>query len=65
MYAAAALSASANEISALFRQMREAGTDAGFFAANPGPYHDPLELMRAARLDAYVTLEKRYSVGPY
>jgi len=61
MYAATALGVAANAISDLFRQMRETGTDAGYIAAHPGPYHDPMELMRAARLDEYVAIEKRYT----
>lgn len=60
MYAATALGVAANAMAALFRDMKERGTDSPFVAANPGPYHDPLELMRAARLDEYADAERRY-----
>lgn len=60
MYAATALGVAANAMAALFRDMKERGTDSPFVAANPGPYHDPLELMRAARLDEYAAAERRY-----
>jgi 2-methylisocitrate lyase-like PEP mutase family enzyme len=61
MSSASALSAAANAMAALFREMKLTGTDAGFFAANPGPYHDPLELMRAVRLDEYLLAEQKYT----
>lgn len=60
MFAGTALGAAANAIAAVFRDIREKGTDAHYVAANPGPYHDPLTLMRAARLDEFVALEQRY-----
>ena len=60
MYSASALGAAANAMAALFRDMKERGTDANYVAANPGPYHDPLALMRVARLDDYVEAERRY-----
>lgn len=60
MYAATALGVAANAMAALFRDMKERGTDSPFVAANPGPYHDPLELMRAARLDEYAAAERSY-----
>lgn len=60
MYAATALGVASNAMAALFRDMKERGTDSLFVAANPGPYHDPLELMRAARLDEYAAAERRY-----
>ncbi|MEC3909607.1 isocitrate lyase/PEP mutase family protein [Sphingobium sp. CR2-8] len=60
MYAATALGVAANAMAALFRDMKAHGTDSLFIAANPGAYHDPLELMRAARLDDYVATEKRF-----
>jgi methylisocitrate lyase len=60
MYAATALGVAANAVAALFRDMKAQGSDHGFLAANPGPYHDPLALMRAARLDDYVAAERRY-----
>lgn len=61
MFAGTALGAAANSVLEVFRAILTDGTDAKFVAANPGPYHDPLELMRAARLDSYVEIEKRYS----
>jgi len=63
MYAATAIGVAANAISSVFREMKEKGTDAGYLAANPGPYHDPLAIMRAARLDEYVEIERRYSAS--
>jgi methylisocitrate lyase len=60
MYAASPLGVAANALAALFRDMREKGTDQAFVAANPGLYHDPLALMHAARLDAYVDVERRF-----
>lgn len=60
MFAGTALGAAANAVADVFREIKEKGTDAGYIAANPGPYHDPLTLMRAARLDHFVELEKRY-----
>ena len=63
MYAATALGVGANAVAALFREMKEKGTDEGFIAANPGPYHDPLTLMRVAHLDDYVEIEKRYTAS--
>lgn len=63
MYAASPLGVAANALAAFFQNIREEDTDAKFIKANPGPYHDPLELMRAARLDAFVDLEKRYTAS--
>ena len=57
------LGAAANAVAALFRDMKQTGTDAGYVAANPGPYHDPMNLMKAARLDYYVDIEKKYTAG--
>ena len=61
MFAASSLSAAANAMAELFRSIRETGNDGAYFAANSGPYTDPLELMRAARLDDFVALEKQYT----
>ena len=63
MSAATALGAAANAIADAFREMRETGTDAGYIAAHPGPYHDPLNIMRAAHLDHYVEIESRYTAS--
>jgi 2-methylisocitrate lyase-like PEP mutase family enzyme len=63
MFAAAALGAAANAMSAVFRSIRDSGTDAGFIKDNPGPYHDPMALLRAARLDQYVAIEQRYTTS--
>lgn len=60
MFAGTALGVAANAVAAVFRDMMEKGTDAHYVAANPGPYHDPLALMRVARLDEFVALEQRY-----
>jgi 2-methylisocitrate lyase-like PEP mutase family enzyme len=63
MFASTAIGAAANAIAAVFQSIRETGTDAGYISANPGPYHDPLALMRAARLDEYVAIEQRYTAS--
>jgi len=56
-----ALGAAANAVAAVFKEIRETGNDTGYIAAHPGPYHDALAVMRAARLDHFVDLEKRFS----
>jgi methylisocitrate lyase len=61
MYAASPLGVAANALAAFFRDIRERDTDLSYIAEHPGPYHDPLELMRAARLDRFVELERRYT----
>ena len=63
MYAANAIGAAANAMAAMFEEIRRAGTDAGYEDAHPGPYSDPLTLMRAARLDDYVEAEQRYAAS--
>lgn len=60
MYSADAIGVAANAIAELFAAMKRDGTNAHYLAAHPGPYLDPLQLMRAARLDDYVEAEKRY-----
>ena len=61
MFASTGISAAANAMFAVFKEIKECGTDAGYFSANPGPYQDPLELMRAVHLDRYIATEQRYS----
>lgn len=61
MFAASPLGAAANAIAELFRSIQETGSDETYLAAHPGPYNSPLELMRAARLDEFVEIEKRYT----
>ncbi len=61
MYSADALGAAANAMAALFAEIATTGSAHGYVDANPGPYADPLALMRAARLDDYVAVEQRYS----
>ncbi|MBB6125336.1 isocitrate lyase/PEP mutase family protein [Sphingobium subterraneum] len=63
MYAASALSAAANAMADLFKSIRETGSDVSYFATQAGPYTNPLELMRAARLDHFVALETKYTAG--
>lgn len=63
MYSADALGAAANAMAALFAEIMATGTATGYLDANPGPYADPLTLMRAARLDDYVEAERRYSAN--
>lgn len=61
MFASSPLSVAANAVAGLFSDIREKGTDEQYVTAHPGPYHDPMALMRAARLDSYVDLEQRYT----
>lgn len=63
MYSADALGAAANAMAALFAEIRATGTTTGYTDANPGPYVDPLALMRAARLDDFVAAERRYAAS--
>ncbi|WP_198351145.1 isocitrate lyase/PEP mutase family protein [Flavisphingomonas formosensis] len=63
MYAASALSAAANAMADLFKTIHETGSDRAYWARNGGPYTSPLELMRAARLDAFAAIEERYSAS--
>lgn len=63
MYSADALGAAANAMAALFTEIATTGTAIGYTDANPGPYADPLMLMRAARLDDFVAAEQRYSAS--
>lgn len=60
MFASSALGVAANAVAEIFRDIREKGTDEHYLAAHPGLYNNPLELMKAARLDDYVALEQRY-----
>lgn len=60
MFSTAAISAAANAMAAVFTQIKKTGSDLGYFAQHPGPYADPLELMRAARLDEYVEAERKF-----
>lgn len=63
MYAAGPLSAAANAMAAYFASLKETGNEFAYFDRNPGPYQDPLNLMRAARLDDYVEVEKKYTAS--
>ena len=63
MYSADALGAAANAMAALFDEIMATGTATGYTDAKPGPYADPLALMRAARLDEYVEAERRYAAS--
>ncbi len=60
MYSADALGAAANAMAGLFASIMATGAATAYTDANPGPYADPLTLMRAARLDEYVERERRY-----
>ena len=61
MFASTAISAAANAMHAVFHEIKRTGTDAAYVKNNPGPYSDPLQLMRAVHLDRYVEIEKRYT----
>jgi 2-methylisocitrate lyase-like PEP mutase family enzyme len=63
MFASTGISAAANAMFAVFKEIKERGTDTGYFSANPGPYQDPLELMRAVHLDRYIAAEQRYTAS--
>ena len=63
MYAASPVGVVANALSAFFQDIRQQDTDLAYITANPGHYHDPVELMRAARLDTFVELERRYTTS--
>lgn len=63
MYAASPVGVVANALASFFGDIRQQDTDLAYIAAHPGPYHDPVELMRAARLDTFVELERRYSTS--
>ncbi|MET8511847.1 isocitrate lyase/PEP mutase family protein [Streptomyces sp. NPDC005077] len=63
MFAAGALSASANAMAELFAEIRRSGTDAGYRAAHRGQYTDPLEIMRAMHLERYAEQERRSAGG--
>jgi 2-methylisocitrate lyase-like PEP mutase family enzyme len=56
-----ALAAAANALYAVFQDIRLKGTDEGYLGANPGPFTDPLNLMRAVHLAQYAAAERRYS----
>jgi methylisocitrate lyase len=56
-----AIGAAANAIASVYREIIENGNDDGYIAANPGPYHDPLTLMKAVHLDRYAAIENRFS----
>jgi len=60
MYAGTPLSAAANAMAALFREIKKNGTDSGYLAANPGIYNNPLELMKAVHLDKYTEIEQKF-----
>ena len=61
MYSADALGAAANAMAALFDDIKASGSATVYADAHPGPYTDPLTLMRAARLDEFVDAERRYT----
>ena len=63
MYSADALGAAANAMAQLFAEIARTGATSGYTDAHPGPYTDPLELMRAARLDDFVAAEQRFSAS--
>jgi methylisocitrate lyase len=60
-FPATAIGAAANAMAKVFEEIKKNGNDTGYIAANPGPYFDPLELMKAVHLDRYTDIERRYS----
>ncbi|MET7780192.1 MULTISPECIES: isocitrate lyase/PEP mutase family protein [Streptomyces] len=63
MFAAGALSASANAMAELFAEIRRSGTDAGYRAAHRGQYNVPLEILQAMHLEHYTEQETRAAGG--
>jgi 2-methylisocitrate lyase-like PEP mutase family enzyme len=61
MFAGSGVSAVANALSEVFKEIRSTGTDAGYFRRNPGEYSDPVTLMKALKLDQYVEMDRRFS----
>ena len=63
LFAAGPLGAAANAMASYFASLKETGNETAYIDANPGPYHDALALMRAAHLDRYVDIERRYTAS--
>jgi methylisocitrate lyase len=61
MFAGSAVSAVANALSGVFKEIRTTGTDAGYFKLNNGEYTDAITLMKALKLDEYVDVDRRFS----
>lgn len=61
MFVGAPLAAVANGLAEIYREMRTTGSDAGYFARNPGEYTDTIALMKALKLDHYVDIDTRFS----
>ncbi len=61
MLAGCAIGAVASALADVYREVRTTGTDKGYFARKPGAYDDPLEIMKALRLDQYVDVDRRFS----
>jgi 2-methylisocitrate lyase-like PEP mutase family enzyme len=60
MFSISPLAAAANALAELFASIHMTGSDEAYWAKRPGPYRDPVELMRAARLDHFSAMEHRY-----
>jgi 2-methylisocitrate lyase-like PEP mutase family enzyme len=63
MFSASPLSAAANALAELFACIQNTGSDEAYRTKHPGPYTDPVELMRAARLDYFLNIERRYGAA--
>jgi methylisocitrate lyase len=63
IFAAGALSAAANAMADYYRAILEEGSDNGYLTAHPGPFNNPLNLLKVARLDDYVAAEARYTTS--
>jgi methylisocitrate lyase len=61
--AASAVTAAANAMAEVYAAIKTAGTDNGYLTAHPGPYSNPVELMRVVGLDRYVEQQSRYTSG--
>ncbi|GGC81579.1 isocitrate lyase/PEP mutase family protein [Chelatococcus reniformis] len=63
MFSASPLGVAANAMAELFASIWETGSDESYLASHPGPFNDPVELMRAARLEHFLELEQRYGAA--
>jgi methylisocitrate lyase len=61
MFAGSAVSAVANALADVFKEIISTGTDAGHFKRTPGAYADPMNLMNALKLEHYIDIDTRFS----
>jgi methylisocitrate lyase len=63
LFASSALYSAANAMAAMYAAIVRDRTDADYIQANPGPYNDGYELMRAVHLDRYQDVEQRFTTS--